>query len=66
MSGDRRLASLTGIFQSEMHRLAGDVASAKRLAREAADEATEARRGHLLAEAELDKAALKELVEGKW
>ena len=53
MSGDRRLAALTKVFQSELSRRCGNLAEAKRLAHVAGEEATEARRGQILAETEL-------------
>jgi len=53
MSGDQRLAALTKVFQSELSRRCGNLPEAKKLAHLALEEATEARRGQILAEAEL-------------
>ena len=53
MSPDKRLSALTKILQSELSRRCGDLPEAKKLAHAAIEEATEARRGQILAEAEL-------------
>lgn len=53
MSGDRRSMALARVFESERRRRCGDLSAAKKLAFAAAEEATEARNGHLLGEAEL-------------
>ncbi len=51
--GDRRIAALTDIFESERLRRGGDPGAAKRVARAAVDEANGGRSGQILAEAEL-------------
>lgn len=53
MSGDRRSGALARVFESERLRRRGDLSAAKKLAFAAAEEATEARSGHILGEAEL-------------
>lgn len=53
MSGDRRAGSLARVFDSERCRRGGDLSGARKLAFDAIEEATEARNGHILGEAEL-------------
>lgn len=53
LSEDRRMAALVMAFESEALRHFGDVDAARLRALQAVDAATEAGRGHLLAEAEL-------------
>jgi hypothetical protein len=53
MSADARTGALAMAFQSELHRRSGDLAAARLRAMAAVDAATDAGRGHLLAEAEL-------------
>jgi tetratricopeptide (TPR) repeat protein len=64
MSGDRRSGALARVFESERRRRCGDLSLAKKLALAAAEQATEARNGHLLGEAELALAQAY-LAEGR-